>query len=49
MNPRKPAKPKDCRQNGVCVWYANCKFLHDAKKCKQSDTTADNQLPLAID
>ena len=27
-------KPKPCKQEGLCPFYGNCKFAHDANKCR---------------
>lgn len=27
-------KVKDCKQQGLCPFYGNCKFGHDANKCR---------------
>lgn len=48
MAARKSA-PKQCRQRGVCPHWDTCIFKRDAKKCLQSDTTADEALPMAVD
>ena len=42
-------KPKDCRQRGVCPFYGNCKFGHDANKCRTADTDHDGQTVIEVE